>query len=87
MYKQLLSGKLPLIDPTIKELVNFGNWKLYEIKKDEKYLLKTDQDEYYILTPNNIEKATEGEWSDVQSFDNAVIFSDVKMPPTLQNFA
>jgi hypothetical protein len=84
MFKSILSKVLPNIDPSVKRLVNFGVWTLYEIKADKEYLLKTDGNEYFVLTPQKAIRTTGDSWGeDVQSFFNTVLFSDAEKPPTI----
>jgi hypothetical protein len=87
MFKEISLKVLPHIDQTIGELINFGKWTLYEIEENKKYLLKTDTGKYYLLAPDNIEQTTSDNWGkDIQAYSNKVFFSDVKMPPTIEEF-
>lgn len=88
--KQLLSTQFSKLNATTKDLINMGEWFLYEISYPQvpnaHYYLSTDQMSFFLSSDGTIVDKTPVTPPDL-SFSSRIQFSDLPQPYTLQNIS
>ena len=88
--KYLLSTQFSKLDATTKDLINMGEWFLYEISykpvSSAKYYLSTDQMSFFLSEDGTVVQKTPVTPDDLNIISQTV-FSDLPSPQSLRNIS
>lgn len=89
-FKQLLSTQFLKLNATTRDLINMGEWFLYEISytpiPDARYYLSTDQMSFFLSADGTILSKTPTTPSNLE-FLSQIKFSDLPKPHSLRNIS